>query len=460
MLGALGLGFLAGALLRSMWSVVPAGLAHLVAFELARGGAVGPTVDALRFDSMFGILAFVLGRGLHGLLILLPLLAGARLATLWLAGRSPGTTTGGPARRLASVAASALLFVATLSLAVLVALPASTPPILDANGAPVDGSIASLETVRLGGADQTIMIRAADPDRPVLLYLSGGPGQSGLAFSRALADGWVDDVVFVDWDQRGTGKSYAALEPTAAVTFDQAVADTIELAELLRERFDESGIYLMGESYGTVLGVMAAERRPDLFHAYLGSGQMVNIRETDRRIYDDLVAYAERTGDADLTARLAAMGAPPYSDLPWSNAQVMIWYDLLYRPYTPSAGYLARGEAAGLDPFGMLGSEYTLIEKANVLRGLMDMFMVMYPQVYDVDLRRDAASLEVPVVVLDGAAELAGRRDLALSWFDALDAPSKRLVTYDDAAHSVAFEQADEVERLLVEEVIPATYRP
>jgi pimeloyl-ACP methyl ester carboxylesterase len=324
----------------------------------------------------------------------------------------------------------------------------------------VDGSIASLETVRLGGADQTIMIRAADPDRPVLLYLSGGPGQSGLAFSRALADGWVDDVVFVDWDQRGTGKSYAALEPTAAVTFDQAVADTIELAELLRERFDESGIYLMGESYGTVLGVMAAERRPDLFHAYLGSGQMVNIRETDRRIYDDLVAYAERTGDADLTARLAAMGAPPYSDLPWSNAQVMIWYDLLYRPYTPSAGYLARGEAAGLDPFGMLGSEYTLIEKANVLRGLMDMFMVMYPQVYDVDLRRDAASLEVPVVVLDGAAELAGRRDLALSWFDALDAPSKRLVTYDDAAHSVAFEQADEVERLLVEEVIPATYRP
>jgi pimeloyl-ACP methyl ester carboxylesterase len=88
------------------------------------------------------------------------------------------------------------------------------------------------------------------------------------------------------------------------------------------------------------------------------------------------------------------------------------------------------------------------------------MFSLMYPQIQGLDLRSEAARLEVPVVVLDGAAELDGRRDLALEWFDRLEAPSKRLVTFENAAHAVAFEQADAVERLLVDELIPTTYRP
>jgi pimeloyl-ACP methyl ester carboxylesterase len=456
----LAVGAAAGALLRTMWAVVPTGLAYLVAAELGRLGASGPTVDALRFDNTFGVLAFLTGRGLHGLLVLLPMLVGARLGTLWLARRRGDAPAHGPLRRALAGVATIVGIVLTAGLGVVVALPASTPPVIDTTGTPVPGAIASLETIRLGGVDQSVMIRAADPDKPVLLYLAGGPGQSDLALARALSTGWVDDVVFVDWDQRGTGKSYGAIEPAPSVTLEQAVADTIQLTEVLRDRFDESKIYLMGESWGTILGTLAVERRPDLYHAYIGSGQMVDVRETDRRIYADLIAYAARVGDADLAARLTAMGEPPYHDTPWANAQVMVWYDLLYDPYTPSAGYLARGEAAGLDPFGVLGSEYALIEKANVLRGLIDMFSLMYPQIQGLDLRTEVARLEVPVVVLDGAAELDGRRDLALEWFDRLEAPSKRLVTFENAAHAVAFEQADAVERLLVDELIPGTYQP
>ena len=48
-----------------------------------------------------------------------------------------------------------------------------------------------------------------------LLYLAGGPGQSDLALTRVAAEPWVNHVVFVDWDQRGAGKSYAAIEPVS-----------------------------------------------------------------------------------------------------------------------------------------------------------------------------------------------------------------------------------------------------
>ena len=143
------------------------------------------------------------------------------------------------------------------------------------------------------------------------------------------------------------------------------------------------------------------------------------------------------------------MGEPPYRDLPWSNALVMGWYEPLYEPFTPSAGYQARGEASGLDPFGMLGTEYTLIEKASVMRGLIDTFEQLYPQLYGLDLRESVRRLEVPVWILDGAAELEARRAPVREWFDLLEAPRKELVTFEEAAHAVAFQQADEVQRLM-----------
>lgn len=452
---AFALGILGGSLARSRWVLVPLALVHVAAFELGRLSAIGPTIDVVRLDSAYGIIALILTRGVHGILVLLPMALGV-LVGIAVARRIGRSAASGRSR---PPVGSALLGIGTAALAVVVALPASTPLVLDPGGQPVSGSIAELATVRLGGSDQTVMIRAASPDKPVLLYLSGGPGQSDLALARAMSSGWVQDFVFVDLDQRGNGKSYAAIDPVSSLTVDRGVADVIELTEYLRERFGEQKVYLMGESWGTILGVLAVQRRPDLYYAWIGSGQMVDVVETDRRVYQDLLAYADRSGDTSLAAKLHEVGEPPYRDIPWANANLLTWYEYLYRPYTPSEGYLTRGEASGLDPFGVLGSEYTFIEKTNVLRGLIDTFALLYPQLYDVDLRQSVPRLEVPVYQLDGAAELEGRRSPALEWFAQLDAPSKQLITFENAAHAVAFEQADEVQRLLNETIVPSTYR-
>ena len=205
----------------------------------------------------------------------------------------------------------ALTTVGVIALAIAIARPASTPAIAGPDGEPLPGSVAELTKVRLGGHDQWILVRGQSVEKPVLLWLDGGPGQSGLAFTRALFADLERDFVVVDWDQRGAGKSYPALDPPATWTLDQAVADTIELTNELRRRFDEEKIYLGGESWGTTLGVLAVQRQPDLYHAYLGSGQMVSQRETDLRIYHDLLAYAERTGDDALASNSSPTGSPP-----------------------------------------------------------------------------------------------------------------------------------------------------
>jgi pimeloyl-ACP methyl ester carboxylesterase len=441
------IGLAAGYLMRSRWAVLIAPLAYIVAYELARLGIAGASLEGFRFDSVYGIAAFIMGRGFHGLLALLPMVVGVSI----------GVAVARP-RGLLALLPTGVLALAVIGLAILVALPASTPPILGANGQPVPGSIAELTSVELGGREQAISIRAADPGAPVILYLSGGPGQSDLAYGRVLLEPLTADYVVVVWDQRGTGTSYGALDPTSALTLDQAVADTIELSTYLADRFGEQKIYLLGESWGTTLGVLAVQQRPDLFHAYIGSGQMVSQRETDRIIWRDLLAYADRTGNGALYDQVLTLGEPPYDDTPWANSFVMGNYGLLETPYDPPAAYAQRGDASGIGPYGIFASEYSLVDKANVIRGLVDTFSLMYPQLQQIDFRTDVAALEVPVYLLDGANELGGRRALALEWYEQLGAPHKQLITYPDAGHSVVFEKVDDFVRLMNEEIVPATY--
>ena len=453
-------GVATGFVLRSRWAMLLAPLVHIAAFELIRSEAVGPTVDGIHVDTTFGILAFILGRGVYGILGLLPMMLGvaygralARWVTLGtIHSRGGWQRIGFYLRRGFSGLATAGM----VALAIWFAIPASVAPLLGADGQQIPGSITELTEVTLGGHDQTIQIRGASPDKPVLLYLSGGPGQSDLAFSRVLLDTLAQDFLVVGWDQRGTGTSYPALDPST-LTLQRAVDDTVDLTNYLRNRFDEQKIYLLGESWGSTLGVLAAQQHPELYHAVLSSGQMVSQRETDQRIYADLLAYAERTGDTGLATTLREYGPPPYRDL-WAYPVIMAYYDKLAGDYDPPQAYQDLGSESGIGFYGVMGSEYAPIDKVNVLRGLIDTFAIMYPQLQEIDFRQDVPRLEVPIYLFEGTHELEARSSLALEWFDMLDAPEKQLFTFDNAGHSVAFEQYEEVHRILVEVILPATY--
>jgi proline iminopeptidase len=455
----LAVGVVTGLTMRSRRAMLLVPAVNVLAFELGRRGTDGPTVDGLHVDTTFGILAIILSRGFYVLVGLVPMALGVVYGAA-LARRLTPPSMKTRRRRVGFYlrrAGGTLSTVGVIALAVLIARPASTPAIAGPDGKPLAGSVAELTKVRLGGHDQWILVRGRSVDNPVLLWLDGGPGQSGLAFTRALFGDLEQDFVVVDWDQRGAGKSYPALDPTSTWTLDRAVADTIELTNYLRQRFGEDRIYLGGESWGTTLGVLAVQQRPDLYHAYLGSGQMVSQRETDRLIYRDLLAYAERTGDDGLANKLRGYGEPPYADV-WAYGYVMEHYELIETDYDPPAYYDERGEESRIGPWGLTASEYNLVEKVSVLRGLIDSFAVMYPQLQEIDFRRDVPRLEIPVYIFDGAHELSARRDLALEWYGQLQAPIKRIYSFDAAGHAPAREEFREFRRVLVETVVPETY--
>lgn len=57
-----------------------------------------------------------------------------------------------------------------------------------------------------------------------------------------------------------------------------------------------------------------AQARPDLFHAYVGTGQVGEMREDHRVAYEMAIQTAQRAHDARAVAALRALGPPPYAD--------------------------------------------------------------------------------------------------------------------------------------------------
>ena len=219
--------------------------------------------------------------------------------------------------------------------------------------------VSELRSVEVNGRTEWLSIRGQDRTKPVLLFLSGGPGGSHLATARHYFASLESDYVVVVWEQPGAAKSFGAIAPED-LTLDTYLADGEAITAHQRGEFDQDRIYLMGESWGSALGLMMARQHPEYYRAFVGTGQMVDFLETERIDYQMALDDARRIGDEQLADRLAAQGPPPYT-----SGVALKTYAYL----SPLYGTMARTGQLNDAPFstmdGFFGVEYGLLDKIN-----------------------------------------------------------------------------------------------
>lgn len=402
-------GLAAGRYAGSRRVLVAVPIVFAAGLELTRLRVGGPSAG-VPHPSVLGVLVLLAGRGLHAALTLLPMVLGE------VVGR--GVT--GRLGRIAVAVPAAGLFLFTAAMAV----PART--------APSAGGVAELARVGQLG----VMIRGTDARAPVLLFIPGAPGGSELGLVRRHLGGLEERFVLATLDRRGAGSSYPALDPTSRVTLDRVVDDTVAVTDYLRKRFHQDRIYLLGESGGSIVSVLAVRRHPEKYAAYIGTGQAVDLTASDRIFYDDIRAWARSNGHDDVARTLAKQGPPPYPDV-WGYEPILLHENQAYGQANLGLGIGVR--------------EYTLLQKIHTMNAFLDTWDVLYPRLAEVDLRRDAPNLEVPAWFVQGGNEMRGLAVLFEQWFAQVRAPAKRLITVPGAGHRVLYERPDRLAAALQE---------
>jgi len=329
--------------------------------------------------------------------------------------------------------------------------PGKAEPFLDENGNPVPGSISEKIHITINGVQQGMFIKSKDQSKPVLLFLHGGPGMPEYAISREYPIVLENHFTVCWWEQRGAGLSYNADILPETMTFDQLIADVLEVTSYLRKRFNQEKIYLMAHSGGTFIGIQAVAKAPEFFCAYISMAQISNQLESEKLAYMYMVEQFTKIGDQKMLQKFEKY---PVTEINTPAYQLM--RDTPMHQLGIGTTHSMKSVISGVFWPVMLNREYTFGEKINIWRGksFTTKTVGLWNKLVATDLTTMVQKLDIPVYFFHGIYDYTVSYRLAKDYLEKLQAPMKGFYTFEKSAHSPLFEEPEKVQRILREDVL------
>jgi pimeloyl-ACP methyl ester carboxylesterase len=304
--------------------------------------------------------------------------------------------------------------------------------------------------VPIGGIDQWITIKGQDRHNPVVLFLHGGPGDPLSPYADSIyGPAWQQSFTLVQWDQRGAGRTYGKSGASigSTLTIDRMAKDGIEVAEYLTKHLHHKKIIITGGSWGSILGVYTAKTRPDLFYAYVGTAQVVNMKQNPG--YEKVLTLARAAGDQKAIGELEAMGPPPWDALR-KLGTLLRWQQV----------YEAKRASPVITPHS-LSAEYAGVQdRADYAAGEELSFVTFFGAtlsgpIMQVDLPALGANFAIPVFIIQGQEDLRAPPEIAKAYFDRIKAPQKQFFVVPGSSHEPSRDSTALLLKVLLEQVRP-----
>ena len=300
--------------------------------------------------------------------------------------------------------------------------------------------------VPLGGLEQWISIRGEDSSNPVLLVVHGGPGEAQWPAADIFKP-WERAFTVVQWDQRGTGHTYGRYgEKTPDVTLDRISKDGVELAAYLCRELHKKKIIVLGHSWGSLVAIHMVQLRPEVFAAYVGTGQVSSWAANVNTQFDLHLAKARREGDEAQIKKLEAMVRPD----PTNTKQ-----------YFSLGSLISIMAPSDQDWIKHLHNQFPELrarepeQAKNLNDGMMFTAERVLPDQVDTDLHKTACDIHTAFFVIDGQDDHVTPTSAAVNYFDCVKAPEKELVLIPSAGHFAWMTASDKFLQALVAKVRP-----
>ena len=311
--------------------------------------------------------------------------------------------------------------------------------------------IETLEQVVLNGEKQWISIRGKDKSNPVLLFIHGGPASPMMPVSWAYQNGWEDYFTVVQWDQRVSGKNWLTTDTAqvaSTIHRGMVIRDAAQLVFLLCERLEQEKIFVMGYSFGSMIGIKLAELIPDKIQAFISVGQ-VSPGQAEKQLYDRLIELATESANEVGLEELKALA--PY---PNPNGRTSMKSMLVARKWARyyNGGWYGKSNLDLYYDLPQLSPDYTKAEVEQMSVGDSWVARRMMSQSNQFNF---PFSLEVPIFFFMGRNDLQTPYPAAKAYFGQIKAPAKAFFTFEYSAHFPMLEEPGRFLVTLVDEVLP-----
>ncbi len=342
-------------------------------------------------------------------------------------------------------------------LGVLLTLSPGRPrPLLDANGKALEGSISEKTRVLINGVQQGMFIVGRDIGNPVLLFMHGGTAMPEYFLTQKYPTGLEQYFTVCWWDRRGAGLSYSANISPETITLEQLISDTIEVTNYLRNRFNKEKIFLMAHSGGSLIGIQAAARAPELYSAYIGVSQMSYQLKSETLSYDYMLRTYREIGNKQMVRQLEAGPVIMAIPLPASYMKVR---DKAMHGLGVGTTREMRSVITGVFLASWLCRQYTLSEKLAIWRGKFSSDKILWDKMIAVDITRVVPKADLPVYFFHGKYDYTVSYPLARAYMDKLRAPIKGFYTFERSAHSPMFEEPGKMKQIIQQDILMGANR-
>ena len=289
--------------------------------------------------------------------------------------------------------------------------------------------------IPLGGLLQKIHIRSVDENLPVLLFLHGGPGvvnRHGIMKDHA---DLLDTFTLVAWDQRGSGGSYRGAARETLST-RQLTDDAAELVEWLCGRFNKDKIFVIGGSWGSMLGTHLAYRYPAHVAAFVGFGQVVDGTQNEAISYQFALDAAKAANDEKAVQRLVALGPPQNGVYKGGFDGLMTQRKVMmkYGGYSPDKK--KRGMYGSFIKAMLFSGEYSPGDIIGIIKGHKYVLTAMWPEVGGCDLAAECPEFDMPYFIFDGRLDFNTPASLVEGYIEQIKAPQKELIWFEASGHN------------------------
>lgn len=303
-------------------------------------------------------------------------------------------------------------------------------------------AVDTLMDIELNGISQKLLIKSNNINNPVLLWLHGGPGTSEMFITHHCMDRLINYFTIVHWDQRGTALSYNERIKSTDVSFDKILYDALTLTDILRKTYRQDKIFLIGHSFGSILGIHLADRYPDRYYAYVGVGQVINDSKSREITYTWLVNQLREDGNSGEIARITRNNIP---------------MELINR----YKGHFYKGktlfEVIKESPYYYEGYLDTYTKSMNFVRESIR----RNPSTLEKDILNDILKLKVPVYFFEGRHDRipACSPELVVDYVKKIDAPVKEIIWFEESAHHPNIDEPEKFQRVLIDKVLKWSYK-